>query len=152
MHHLRKHMTALELWMAPFFAKAPHLSPGIRKTLTDIAPWLALIFGILGLFGLLSAGMFGTLLSFSYFGTIASLVMAIGIVLSIISAGLSILAFQPLRSVQKHGWNLLFYGNVLSAVSLVLNLLFGYGYSNLGSVLGMLIGFWLLFEIRQMYK
>jgi len=39
---------------------------------------------------------------------------------------------------------------VLSAVSFVINLFFGY--ATIGSVIGVLIGLWLLFEIRGLYR
>ncbi len=145
-----KKMSALESWLAPLFAKAPHIPENARQTLVQIAPWLALIFGILGLFAVFSAGAIGTLLSFSFVGAgTIQLMLLLSMVVAFLSAILNLLAFKPLQAHKKKGWNYLFYGSVLSAIATVVNIVFGYG-----SVFGLiftLIGFWLLFEVRSYY-
>lgn len=147
-----KQIAAIEAWLAPLFAKAPHLPPNIRQSLVDIVPWLALIGGVLGIAGILSAGMFTSMLfSFSFMmGGMMSTVYAIGMLLGLVSAVLYLLAYQPLSQRKKTGWNYLFYALLLSVVSFVLNLIAGYGMA--GQVLGLLLGLWLLFEIRDAYK
>lgn len=144
-------MTTLELWMAPIFDKTPHLPRNVRETLAGIAPWVALIAGVLGLFGLLSAGMMSSMLYLSMWlsGT-SQLVYMITMLLGLLASILDLLAFRPLSARKKQGWNYLFYGAVLMAVSAILSLLVGYG--SLGSIIGPLIGFWLLFEVRSLYR
>lgn len=144
---------ALENALAPLFAKLPHLPHNVRQTLVSIAPWLALIFGVLGLFTVLSAlAMIPVLLSMP-FGAAAMggsyLPIFIGLILGAVAAVLDLLAWKPLTAHKKKGWNLLYYGNILSVVSSVINMAFGY--SGFGGLIGALIGFWLLFEVRSLY-
>ncbi len=145
-------MNALEKWMAPLFEKLPHLPDGARKTIKDIAPWLALVFGILGLFGLLAAGLVSIV--FSPFillaGGVAGIFTFVFLAFGLVACVLDLLAFQPLLKGQKKGWKYLFYGTVLSAVSVFLQIIVGDG--ALISLLLMLVGFWLLFEIRGLYR
>lgn len=150
--HVVKQIAALEAWLAPLFAKAPHLPPNIRQSLVDIVPWLALIGGVLGIAGILSAGMFTSMIfSFSFMvGGMMSTVYAVGMLLGGVSAVLYLLAYQPLSQHRKTGWNYLFYALLLSVVSFALNLIAGYGMA--GQAVGLLLGLWLLFEIRDAYK
>ena len=147
-------MAALESWLAPLFAKTPHLPDNIRQSLTQIAPWLALVAGILGLLGASALfsmfGFMGSMMSMQYMMMGSTFPIMLALVISLIAAILDLLAFKPLSARQKKGWNLLFYGVVLSAVSFVINLFFGY--ATIGSVIGVLIGLWLLFEIRGLYR
>ncbi len=147
-----KQAAALEAWMLPFFQKAPHLPQNARQTLVDVAPWLALAGGILGLVGIFSTGAFTSLLfTLSFFRLgIFPLLFTIGLLLALVSAVLDLLAYQPLVQHKKAGWNLLFYGMILSVVSLLLHVISGYGV--FGQLVGVLVGFWLLFEVRDAYK
>jgi hypothetical protein len=145
-----KKMAALESWMAPIFAKAPHLPQNIREGITNIAPWLALIFGILGLLAISSLGGFGLLLSLSFLGGSYSFMLFVAILFGLIASVLDLLAYKPLTKRMKKGWNYLFYGNVLSAAGAILQIISGY--SVIGNIIGAVIGFWLLFEVREMYK
>ena len=80
-------MSALETWMVPLFAKAPHLPESARQTLAKIAPWLALIFGILGLFGILSAGILSSMFAFSFVGMgMVQISMVISLLAGLISS------------------------------------------------------------------
>lgn len=147
------HMSALEGWMAPIFAKAPHLPESARKTLVDIAPWLALIFGVLGMFAILSAGFVSSLFLGAFWSTFAfaaSGMMLIMLAISFVSSLLLFLAYSPLSAHNIKGWKFLFYSTVLSAVTAIFNLIFTS--MDLGQILGILIGFWILFEIRGYYK
>ena len=138
--------------MLPLFQKAPHLPQNARQTLVDVAPWLALLGGILGLVGIFSAGAFTSLLfTLSFFRLgLLPLLFVVGMLFALASAVLDLLAYQPLTQHKKAGWNFLFYGMLLSVISLILNVIAGYGVS--GQLVGLLIGFWLLFEVRDAYK
>jgi len=146
-----KHMAALEGLLAPIFAKAPHLPANARATLVNIAPWLALVFGILGIVGILSAGAISSvLLSFAWIdGGTTQIALAIAMIAGLLASVLELLAWKPLSERKKQGWNYLFYGTVLTAASSILDMLFGFG--TVGNLLGILIGFWLLFEVRSAY-
>lgn len=56
MSDMQQQVGVLENQLVDVFAKAPHLPQNIRDILITIAPWLALIFGILGIISLLAIG------------------------------------------------------------------------------------------------
>ncbi len=152
-HQVEQRMSALEHWMVPLFKKTPHLPHGAREFIVEIGPWLALIFGILGLFGLFglwSIEFIEAFFSFHIFIGGASIAMIIGLVTGVIGCILQIIAFKPLRSRKKRGWNLLFYSLVLGAISALANVLLAF--NAFGGVVGPLLGFWFLFEVRSFYK
>lgn len=125
------------------FAKAPHLPANIREILVSIAPWIALIFGILGLLaGLAAVGISPVAL----LGGVQSstFILFVGI-LTIVSSVLMLLAFPKLQQRAYQGWMFLFWAEVASAVSALLDF-------NIGSLLGILLGFYILFEIKGYYK
>ena len=145
-------MGKLESWLAPIFAKAPHIPQSARDTLVSFAPWLAIVFGILGLGTLFSIGAFASL--FSPFillaGGFAGILLFANILIGLFAAVLEILAFKPLQNHHKKGWNFLFYATVLSGVSSIIGMLFMSNGAE--GILGTLVGLWLLFEIRPAYK
>lgn len=144
-----KKMGAIEAMLAPIFAKAPHLPQSAREGIVKVAPWLALVFGILGLLAIPSLGGFGILLSFSFLGGGSALFLFITVAIAVVTAILDLLAYSPLSQRKKRGWNYVFYGQVLSVVSVLVQFFTGYG--ALGGLVGVIIGFWLLFEVRGMY-
>ncbi|TSC79228.1 MAG: Uncharacterized protein G01um101425_728 [Candidatus Peregrinibacteria bacterium Gr01-1014_25] len=147
-----KHTAALEQWLAPVFRKAPHLPPKARQTLVTIAPWLALVFGVLGVLAILSTGMLASMF-FSFtmmLGGMTSIALLIALLASLLSAILELLAVKPLLARRKTGWNLLFYGMLVSTLSFIANAIIGYG--SLVGVVALVIGYWLLFEVREEYR
>lgn len=127
-----------------FFAKAPHLSSNWRERLVRVAPWFALIFGILGvmasiaIFGLSSAATVGNAQS-GYYVVVTALS-------GIISSVLLLVAFSKLRTREYQGWRFLLLSYTVSILSSVLTL------DLVGAVLGFVIGFYFLFEIKSYYK
>jgi hypothetical protein len=65
---------------------------------------------------------------------------------------LELLAYQPLTKRAKKGWNYLFYGTVINAAAAILNMALGYGSNATASIVGTIIGLWLLFEVRAQYS
>jgi hypothetical protein len=147
-----REMGKLESWLEPIFSKLPHIPLNARETLVRFAPWLSLVFGILGLGALSSIGAFATLFSplMLLTGGFAGILVFANILIGLLASVLEIIAFKPLQSFSKKGWNYLFYGTVLGGVSHFIGMLFmthgGEG------ILGTLVGLWLLFEIRPVYK
>ncbi len=161
----------IEASLANLFENFPHIPDGGRKVIADIAPWLALISGIFGLLGLVTAGNIFSMFGSSRFsGLDIGLIIALAaIALSLIASVFQLLSFNPLREKMKKGWNFLYYGFLLSALSSVLTVagsmvsIFGSSYvssyvkaSGLSSLIGLvvwfLIGGWLLFEIRKEFR
>jgi len=126
-----------------FFAKLPKLPGSVSEVLVGIAPWLALVFGILGIIAGFSALGLSPLAIFA--GVSASFMVLTSGVAAIISSVLLLMAFSKLKKRAYRGWELLFWSEVVSAASAVLSI-------TIGSVLGVLIGFYLLFQIKRYYK
>lgn len=146
------HASALESWLAPIFAQAPHIPAGGRKVISDILPWLSLVFGILGIIGLLSLGGLSMWISpyMMLSGVFHSISLILTLILGLLSSILTFVAFNPLLAKKKKGWNYSFYALIVSAVSTLIHLIFMYS-GGLGSIIGIIIGAYLLFEIREMY-
>ena len=138
--------------LVPIFASLPHIPENWKRVITKIIAPLSLLFGILGLIGLLGTGALVTI--FSPFAAIGKgflgLVFFFNILLSLITSVLSIMAYRPLQSMHKKGWNYIFYSLVISAVCALLSLLSMYG--GVGNIIVILLVSYLLFEIREKYS
>lgn len=123
------------------FKKAPKLPPSVQDVLVKIAPILSLVFGVLGII----AGAIGL----SSVGLLDGIDSSFGILVSsaalIVSSVLMLMAYPHLKVRKYRGWELLFWSEVVGAVSAVVSI-------SIGSVLGILIGFYLLFQIKSHYK
>ena len=133
--------------------KAPFQLPkNAKEVLVNFAPWLALIGGVfalivaLAVFGL--GAVFGPLSLYagpqyagSFFTTYAISLIVLGV-----SGVLDLMAFPGLRTRKIGGWRLLFYGELVWAVSKLLS------FDIFGLVVGTLVGLYLLFQVREYYK
>jgi hypothetical protein len=133
--------------MGDFFKKAPHLPANVREILVKIAPWIALVFGILGVIAGLGAVGISPVAAIGGVGN--SVFLIVSGVLTIVSSVLMLMAFPKLQKHQYGGWRLLFWSEIVSVVASLLGITAA---SILGAVIGALIGFYILFEIRSYYK
>lgn len=133
--------------MEDFFKKAPHLPANVREVLVKIAPWIALVFGILGV--LAGLGAVGVSPVAALGGIRNSALVLVSGILTIISSVLMLMAFPKLQKHQYGGWRLLFWSEVVSVIASLLGITAA---SILGAVIGALIGFYILFEIKSYYK
>jgi hypothetical protein len=136
---------------AEWFDKVPPLPKNWRDTLARIAPILSLIFGILGIIvaisglGLLTAtsplAFLGGAQSVSSYGTgiLATLIYLVGSILLLA-------AYPGLKARKYKGWTLLFWSEVANLVGGLVSL------AILSAIIGALIGFYLIFQIRSYYK
>jgi hypothetical protein len=154
MEKVLEHVHGLEGWLMPMFAQAPHIPEKGRRFITDIAPWCALIFGVLGAIGMLASGFVITVAT--VFSAGFALMFFVGnllpMVCSVIAIVLTLMAYPGLRTLSKTGWNYIFYSTVVSSIGGILGVLAGDVGMLLGTALGALVGFWLLFEVRAYYK
>lgn len=129
-----------------WFAKLPNLPKNIRDLLVTITPWIALIFGGLGVvFGILA--LVGTSAA-SPFLAASGMSVGSGIVASVLllaSSALLLAAFPGTKNKRAKGWEFLFWSEVVALVSSVLVL-------SLGGLVVNLIGFYLIFQIRSYFK
>lgn len=158
-------VNAIENWLAGIYKNAPALPSGARDWIANNVYWLAAVGGVLGLWGAYSlwrvtqwsnglaqyademARYYGTTSLSNDYGVMLWVVIAAAVV----QAVLALMAVGPLKAHRKNGWNLLFYGALLSVVMAVLYLFTnGYGMGSfLGSLLGSAIGLYFLFQIRS---
>lgn len=138
----------LQSMLEEWFKKLPALPQNAVDVLYSIAPWIALVFGIIGVLGAISG--FGALTFLAPFAAMggASSYYGMGIVSTVgwlISSVLMLLAFTGLKAGKIAGWNMLFWSEVVSVVASLVAF-------SLGSVVGAAIGFYLLFQIKPKYK
>lgn len=141
---LNKLISTMEGW----FSKLPSLPKEWKDVIVKVAPWFALIFGVLGVLGGISA--LGLLTVFSPLAALGGGAQAVGAgllvgVLLLLSSGLMVAAFPGTRAMKASGWNLLFLSELVGVVSAVLS------FSPFG-ILFSAVGFYILFQIRSYYK
>ena len=118
--------------------KAPFQIPdNIREAIVKFGPWIAVVLLVLSLPALLIIlGVSAVLIPF---GTAYILVF-------LLQFGLEVAALPGLFARKMSGWTLMFYAQVVGVVA---SLLVG---SYVGAILGGLIGFYILFQVRGLYK
>lgn len=137
----------LEKELEPIFLqKFPPFSEGLKEGIAQFGPYVLLLFSILGIIGLLGAAGLGGLgigMGVVSFGT--GFRFYVGILIAILMVVLYLLAFSPLKARKKSGWNLIYYALLISLLSNLVQLnIFGF-------IVGGLLGFWILFQIREKY-
>ena len=139
------------------FAKLPSLPAGAREFMVTVAPWVALILGVLSLLGfvtaLLGMGAVGGLAPYAGMGYGYGGLFWIPLIFGLIEGVLWVLAFQPLRKHSVRGWNLLFWVFVLGLVGSLLSA--GFYFSTFGllwALIWLAIELYLLFQIKPSYK
>lgn len=141
---MNDYMEMMEEW----FMKLPALPKNGKEGLVSVTPWVALVFGILGILaslaglGLLTA--FSPLIALSS-GLAGAAGSVVGAVLGLVSSVLLLAAFLGTKAHKMQGWNMLFWSEAVSVVAAVLAF-------SLGGVLVSLIAFYLLFQIKSYYK
>lgn len=131
-----------------WYAKLPALPKEARDVIAKITPWIALIFGILGVLGSIAA--LGIVTVFSPLAVMGGGVQAAGTgiiaaLLGLVSSALLLAAFPGTRKFKLSGWNFLFYSEVVSLLSAVLAI-------SLTGILFSLVGFYFIFQIKSHYK
>ncbi len=142
----------------PVFKGVPHLPKGLVGFLAAIAPWLAGLGGVLGVFSGLNMLSMGLGISSNVWYELAgfdSEYFLVSGVLQLASAAVLLWAFKPLKARQKAGWILMFWSMAISILqNLALVILLGNFATNslLGTVIGLAIGLYILFEVEGEYK
>lgn len=144
----KKSAEQLQSMLEEWFKKLPPLPANAVDGLYKIAPWIALVFGVIGVLGSLSG--FGALTFLAPLAAMggASNYYPLGIISTagwLVSSVLMLLAFTGLKDGKMSGWNLLFWSEVVSVVASLVAF-------SLGSIVGAVIGFYLLFQIKPKYK
>lgn len=130
-----------------FVDKAPFQLPtGAKEFIVQYGPWITLVLLILALPVIFAA--LGLTAIFSPFGEAAGFrgVNFLSIILGIVALVLEGMAIPGLFRRSKQGWNLMFYASIVTAVDNLITANIG------GLVIGLLIGWYILFQIRSYYK
>lgn len=158
--------------LAKLFKAAPQMSASSRKSLASWMPSLAIVFGVLQLiaaFWLWQAGhAVNRLLDYansfcSAYGTCStrvthlSVIWYLALLVLVLSAVTLLMAYPGLKAHKKAGWNWLFLGSLINLVYGLVSVFVeggaGGGLSRLfGAVIGSAVGFYLLFQIRDIYS
>ena len=135
--------------MEEWFMKLPSLPKGGRDALVMVAPWFALIFGVLGvLAGLGGLGILSVLSPMMLLGSGLSATTGslLSVAIALVGSVLMLVAFPGLKAKKMQGWNFLFWSEVVALVSSLVALSF------VGGVIGAVIGFYLLYQVKSYYK
>lgn len=128
------------------FAKLPKLSYKSQRAIVDVMPFLVLIFGTLGIaLTLVALGIF------TIFEPIAQVTGVKGtssnfffVLLSLISSILLLSSFTHLQKRRALGWERVYFSRVIALVSNIITL-------SLEGIILSLIGFFILYQIREHY-
>lgn len=132
----------LEEW----FTKLPALPKGGKDFLVMIAPWGALIGGILAVLGGISVfGLSAVLTPFMMMGGYGGHSFLTGIIL-IVAGVLMLMAFPGLKAKKMKGWNLYFWSVLVWVVSSILD------YSIVSAIIWGAVELYLLYQIKPSYK
>ena len=147
----KEHLNTLERTLDLYFAKkAPGLPKDAKLFIVKIAPWLVIIGAILSvpailtIFGI-SARMSAYMLAYGNgyslgIGYYVSIFLLAAVVI------LELLSLPGLFSRKKAGWNFIFYASLVSSLSSLISL-------NIGAfIVGTLISFYIIFQVREYYK
>ncbi len=150
---ITKSLSQLETSLDQLFVKkAPFQLPTSAKDLiVAFLPWLTLIFAVMAIPLLVIALGLSTLLApIAALGGARSAVGATGNLLAgiplLVAVVLELMAVKGLLAKQKSGWNFAFYASLASILSNVLS------YDLIGAVIGAVISWYFLFQIRSYYK
>lgn len=147
--NLNSSLSQLEQTLDLYFRqKAPALPPGVKEFIVKIAPWLVLLGVIISIPAILA--LFGLSALIAPVAMMGGANQGITYLISMGFLGVSVifdaLAIPGLFKRAKQGWNFVFYASLLSlaqsAVSLQL----------VSLIVGALISFYILFQIREYYK
>jgi hypothetical protein len=146
-NNLEKQTNDIVKSLENIFKQFPHLPQNVKEVLVNIAPWIALIFGILGVIGGVSAliGQAGLSAITMYVGARVGVMVFLTGAITIVSSVLMLMAYPKLVKRAYSGWTYLLWAQGVSAISAILSLY-------VVSVLGIIVGLWLLFELKSFYK
>lgn len=132
-----------------FNKKAPALPAGVKEFLVNIAPWIVLISVVISLPAVLALiGISSFVMPMAAYMTYPAATGTMWMVASaflVITIVLEALAIPGLFKRSKQGWNLVFYSALVSVVFNVVSL------NLIGGIIGALISFYLLFQLKSHY-
>lgn len=150
-------LTKLMSQLETAFTSVPHLPESVTTFLGKIAPWLVVIGGAMGIYGSISTISYGLGMSpyaaawAELFQTYPRAYFLIVGLLQLFSSILSVLAFSPLKAYQLRGWKIMALNQVFSVAIAVVGVVFAPA-SILYPVFSVLLGYYILFEMKPLYN
>ncbi len=131
-----------------FEKKAPQLPESIKELMVKYGPYLSLIMIVLSLPLLLSAfGLSALVAPMAFLGGVrAGVGFSMGILVTLVVVAMQGMAIPGLFKRQISAWKLLFWASLVSAVGSLLRFDLG------GLIIGSVISWYFLFQIRSFYK
>ena len=130
--------------MEDWFAKAPALPENAKEVIVKITPIIAIVFGILGV--LFSVSGMGVLTFLSPIAAMGVGTGFIGALFWFVASILMIASFPGTKARKISGWKMLFWSETINLAGSLAS------FSVLSGIIGALIGFYLLFQIKSFYK
>lgn len=136
--------------------KAPFALPtGAKEFIVKVAPYLVIISAVLCIPIILAAiGLSAFLTPFAMMGGYGymyghgwGLSVIISLAVAIISLILEVIAVPGLFKRTKKAWRLVFYASIVSLVGGILSMS-----GIIGAIIGAIIGWYILFQVRELYK
>jgi len=128
-----------------FLKKAPPLSKNAKEWVVKIAPWLALVFGLMVLSGLLTVSGFGIITAPLWIFSRHSTFYLISTIIGIAQAVLELIAVPHLFKRTKRGWELLYWSNLLGVLSGIIHI-------SVFSLIFVAVSLYFLYQVREYYK
>ena len=127
--------------------KAPFQLPDdVKEVIVKFGPWIALVLMILAAPVILAAIGLGTFLApFAVLGG-GSMMSFIPAIVSLVSLALEAIALPGLFKRTMQGWNFMFYSQLVSIIGGILS------YNIVGTLIGAVIGLYILYQVKNKYK
>jgi len=128
--------------------KAPFQIPAKGKEIiVKISPYLIIIFAILAIpVILVGFGLSAMLAPFALLGGYYSVAALISAIFSLVAFVIEIMAVPGLFARTKKGWRLVFYASLVSFAGSIL------AFNIIGGIIGAIIGWYVLFQVKELYK
>jgi hypothetical protein len=134
--------------------KAPFaLPPEVKEFIVKVSPYLVIIFAVMALPLILAAlGLTAILTPFAmmggyHYGFGWGFSATIGLAISVITIIMEIAAVPGLFKRTEGAWRLLFYTSIVSLIGTIIS------FSGLlGGIIGAIIGWYILFQVKELYK
>ena len=130
--------------------KAPFALPmGLKEFIVKVSPYLVIIFAILALPLILAAvGLSAVLAPFAMMGGYGwGYGAIISLIASVIVLVMEVIAVPGLFKRTKNGWRMVFYASIVSFIGSILSIS-----GIVGCIIGAIIGWYILFQVKDMYK
>lgn len=133
--------------------KAPFAMPAeVKEFIVKISPYLIILFAIMSLPLILGAiGLTAVLTPFAMMGGYGYGSWGFGMIISLIATAISlvmeVMAVPGLFKRTKASWRLIFYASIVSLIGGILAV-----HGIFGAIIGAIIGWYILFQVKDMYK